>query len=189
METYFEHFADGIADITRDACIGLDLDQKLSRYRDPSDLLLIKAVTIRSSAGSLGEAAAAQAELVRRFMADDLAWFDPALRGAIIESAEAYGDLRARQLAIPDLDYHEVSNFYTDAFDGVFVLHAPESGNAYLILEDQERYQALGERRRQRHVARRPRSCSSSSTPRAWSTSTSTAIATGSSCCTRSYCS
>ncbi len=144
MAHYFERFAAAVADLTQSTAIGLDLDQKLSRYRDPADLLLIREVIVRSHAGPLSEAAETQSALIDEFEVGG--WFDPELRRALLESAREHGDLRFRELAVPDMPFDGVHDFYADVFGGVFVLRAPSSGDDYLILCDQATYQADSER-------------------------------------------
>ena len=134
LRRYFEQNLSYIADLTQDACITLDFDQGLSSYHSPQDLLLLRSVTLRSSAGETSLAAAEQAELVNRFVSSPLGWFDADLRTQIIESAAEHGDLRSRKL--PQALHFEISgSFHVAAFDGVFVLRTP-SGNHYLILEN-----------------------------------------------------
>lgn len=147
MRSYYGRFSAEIADLTRETALYLEFDQGFSSYSSPQNLLLIESATVRASSSGLGAVAAQQAELVARFKNYPLAWFDPVLRGRIIESANTHGDLRARRLHLPEVVFDEVANFYTPAFGGVFVLHA-RSGNAYLILESEQEYSALTSKRR-----------------------------------------
>lgn len=134
ITAYFETNLAQIADITRSAAIYLDFDQGLSTYQSPQDLLLIRTVTVRSSAGDMSTEARRQAELVAIFMEKPLAWFDNEFRSLIIDSAKTHGDLRSRT-APKELEQRVPSSFYAAAFGGVFVLRAP-SGNTYLVLEN-----------------------------------------------------
>jgi hypothetical protein len=142
MRDYHTRFRDEIAELTRTSAIALDLEQELGRYSDPTDLLLVQDVTVRSYAGPLSRAAAEQRALVERF--DSGEWFDPALRRELLTSARDHGDLRFRALTVPAMPFATVRNLYADVFGGVFVLRAPESGNEYLILQSEGVYREGG---------------------------------------------
>ena len=138
MRDYYARYRDEIAELTRSSAIALDLEQELSRYTSPADLLLVQGVTVRSYAGPLSLAAQEQRELVERFEAGG--WFDPALRQALLDSAREHGDLRFRALTVPEMPFGLIRDFYADVFEGVFVLRAPASGDEYLILRDERQY-------------------------------------------------
>lgn len=140
MRDYHLRHRDEIAELTRTAAIALDLEQELSRYREPADLLLVQSVRVHSYAGPLSVAAREQRELVARF--ESGGWADPLLRQALLTSARAHGDLRFRALTVPEMSFDSVRDFYADVFGGVFVLRAPGSGDEYLILRDEQRYRA-----------------------------------------------
>ena len=146
MASYYARFAAEIADLTRETALQLEFDQGFSSYASPQNLLRIESVTVRGNAGGLGAVAAEQAKLVEQFRDEPLAWFDPALRRRIMDSARAHGDLRARRLGIPDVVFDETADFYTPAFGGVFVLRS-RGGNAYLILENETEFEALTSKR------------------------------------------
>ena len=146
MASYYARFGAEIADLTRETALQLEFDQGFSTYANPQNLLRVESVTVRSNAGGLGAVAAEQAKLVAKFRDEPLAWFDPALRRRIMDSARTHGDLRARRLGIPDVVFEETANFYTPAFGGVFVLRS-RSGNAYLIMESETEYEALTSKR------------------------------------------
>ncbi len=146
MASYYARFGAEIADLTRETALQLEFDQGFSTYANPQNLLRVESVTVRSNAGGLGAVAAEQNELVERFRDERLAWFDPALRQRIMDSARTHGDLRARRLGIPDVVFEETANFYTPAFGGVFVLRS-RGGNAYLVLENEAEFEALTSKR------------------------------------------
>lgn len=136
MRAYFSAFMAQIGDTTRDTGIWLDIEQGISAYADPLDLLLVDQVVVRtSSVGPLPAAAGEQEELVRRFSRSGDAWFDPALRRAIIESARSHGDLRSRKLNIPEMTYDNTRNFHTRALGGVFVFRDGKKHDAVLVCE------------------------------------------------------
>jgi len=135
LDAYFDRYHQTIADLTATTYLGLDIDQELTRYETPRDLLLVRYIVVRSVAGGLFDAARAQGALVERFMADDLAWFDPRLRAALVENARQWGDLRYRRVEITPLRF-DVWTFQTQAFGGVFVLRCLKSGGTMLLVED-----------------------------------------------------
>ena len=146
MASYYARFGAEIADLTRETALQLEFDQGFSTYANPQNLLRVESVTVRSNAGGLGAVADEQNELVERFRNETLAWFDPALRRRIMDSAKTHGDLRARRLGIPDVVFEETANFYTPTFGGVFVLRS-RGGNAYLVLENETEFEALTSKR------------------------------------------
>ena len=135
LDAYFDRYHQTIADITATTYLGLDIDQELTRYETPRDLLLVRYIVVRSVAGGLFDAARAQGALVERFMADDLAWFDPRLRAALVGmrasgAISAIAASRSRRLRF------DVWTFHTQAFGGVFVLRCLKSGGTMLLVED-----------------------------------------------------
>jgi hypothetical protein len=135
LDAYFDRYHQSISDITATTYLGLDIDQEMTRYETPRDLLLVRYIVVRSIAGGLFDAARAQGALVERFMADDLAWFDPRLRAALVENARHWGDLRYRRVDIAPLRF-DVWTFHTQAFGGVFVLRCLKNGGTMLLVED-----------------------------------------------------
>lgn len=139
MEAYFEQFKAEIADITSSTCIWLDIDQEITTYNDPSDLLLVQYVVIRSSADDLIKAAEHQKKLIDRFASEDDAWMNGELHKAIAKSAERFGDLRYRRIDIPDMQFSDFKYYYTRAFGGVFVFRnlGPDD-HPLLVMENQD---------------------------------------------------
>lgn len=134
MEVYFNRFLSQIVDITRSTALWLELDQQLSRFNSPRDLLLVPYVVVRSHAGQLIDAAGRQKALVLRYQAGELGWFDDDLRSLIVASAKAYGDLRFRRLSISDLRFDDVRSFYTGLFGGTFVFRDLLADDDLLLL-------------------------------------------------------
>jgi hypothetical protein len=139
IRDYFERFRFEIADITVSTGISIDIDQELTRYESPRDLLLVDYIIVRSSAGELTDNARRQDALVARFNQDDLSWFDRSCRADLIASAEAHGDLRFRQLNIPDIKFTDMTSFHTLAFGGIFLLRELAAGRSVMIVEEPAR--------------------------------------------------
>ncbi len=137
LAEYYERFSNEILDITLTNAIGLDIDQELTRYDSPRDLLLVKYIVVRSSCGKLAQLAAEQRDLVARFLGDGSGWCDPELRQAIIRSVQRSGDLRYRRVDIPDMRFEDLRSFHTRAFGGVFVIRGGP-GCRMLVLERAE---------------------------------------------------
>ena len=136
MIKFFDRFRKEIADVTMSCCIGVDIDQELTRYTQPSDLLDVTDVIVRSDLGSLGRIAQKQRKLSQQFMNEEMGWFDKDLRGQIISLSKPHGDLRYRRIEIPDMLFKEVKCFHTKAFKGTFVFRGLAKGNSLLVLED-----------------------------------------------------
>lgn len=136
MQRYFEKFREEIASITASAGLAIEIDDDLTAYESPRDLLLVDYVIVRSSAGLLSSGAEQQRQLVNRFMLSEDAWQDQALRRGIIESAKAYGDLRFRKVSIPDMRFDEMRFFYTGAFKGVFIFKHLAEEMSLVVLEE-----------------------------------------------------
>ena len=146
MREVFDRYLRHIADITRDTALWLDIDQDLSHYLNPMDLLMLDSIVVHVfSINRMMNAAKHQRKLTRRFI-DTEEWFDPELRQKIIQSAEKHGDLRFRRILIPDIPFNETTNFYTMAFDGLYVIRDNlKKENFLLILENEEMLKELGE--------------------------------------------
>ncbi|MCF8277735.1 MAG: hypothetical protein K9J17_13460 [Flavobacteriales bacterium] len=133
----FENYALQIEDITSLNAIWFELDQNISSYRTPQDLLMMEVVNLKFNvAGDLAAAAAEQKALVNRYMNDPRAWMNSKLREAIIESSKKHGDLRYRNLELPDFPFSNITAFYTLAFNGVFVFKKVMGGKPIMIFED-----------------------------------------------------
>jgi len=51
LDAYFDRYHQTIADLTATTYLGLDIDQELTRYETPRDLLLVRYIVVRSIAG------------------------------------------------------------------------------------------------------------------------------------------
>jgi len=138
MEAYFQEYGRAIEEITRTVCIGLDIDQEITQYASPKDLLLVDYIIIRSIAGQLMETAREQRELVAKFNEEPLAWFDKNFRGQIIRNAKNYGDLRFRRIEVTDMRFDDLRSFYTRAFGGVFIIRDIIDESNLLVIEEEK---------------------------------------------------
>lgn len=138
MQAYFKRFEAEIADLTASGCVWLDIDQEMVEYGNPSDLLLVDYIVIRSDAGKLMKAAEQQKELVNCFNSEDNAWLSPHVRAELMKSASEVGDLRFRRIDIPDMQFDDMNSFYTMAFGGMFVFRdLGDDNHSLLVMEDQ----------------------------------------------------
>jgi len=137
MKVVFQAANAQIADLTASTAIWIDVDQEISAYRAPVDLLMIEAITLRfHAAGGLMVHAGAQRELVHRFNNQRMAWADRTLLQAIADSVRQYGDLRFRSLAIPDIPYTNTRSFFTRAFGGLFLFRDLPGGKPLIVAFD-----------------------------------------------------
>ena len=136
MQAYFRAYARELADITADSAVWLDMEEGISHYRSPYELLLLGDVQVRTTAiGILQAACNDQQTLVSRFNEPGEGWFDTALRQAILASARKHGDLRERHVFIPEMTFSATKVFHARAFGGVFVLRGLAVNN-FMIFED-----------------------------------------------------
>ena len=137
MKTVFRKHGDAINDITRDAAICVDFDQKIDTFYEPLDVLKYKDITIKFHLiNNLDEAKAAQLKLIETFH-KDANFIDEGLHKELLASAKKYGDLRERVLELEPVKYTSDS-FYTKAFGGVFVLR--DFVKPILIFENEATY-------------------------------------------------
>ncbi len=137
MKVVFQVAEAQIADLTASTALWIDVDQEISTFREPRDLLMIDAITLRfHAAGGLMEQATMQRELVHRFNNQRMAWADRRLLLQISDSVKAHGDLRYRSLYIPDIPYTNTRSFHTRAFGGLYVFRDLPAGKPLLIMVD-----------------------------------------------------
>ncbi|MBI1286242.1 MAG: hypothetical protein GC178_01575 [Flavobacteriales bacterium] len=133
----FENYALQIEDITSLNAIWFELDQNISSYRSPQDLLMMEVVNLKFNvAGDLATAAAEQKKLVGTYLTEPRSWMNAELREQIIASSKKHGDLRYRNLDMPDFPFSNLSSYYTLAFNGMFVFKKTAGGKPILIFED-----------------------------------------------------
>lgn len=140
MRIVFHTARPQIVDLSTQSGIWIDIDQEISNYRSPQDLLMIDSINLKfSTPDKLIEAAKKQRELVRQFYDDNYAWGDTKLHRKIYESSKKHGDLRFRSLDIPNIPYTHVRTFYTKAFEGLFIFRdLPSTNKPILVLENKK---------------------------------------------------
>ena len=125
MDSWYAAHKVQIADLTRDTAIWLDIDQEVDAYQIPTDLLMVKEVMVRvHTPDQLIDRAIAQDGLVRQWLTDPNALFDSDFIEMLEKSAKEDGDLRRRQFVLRDMQFSDVSDFYSRVFGGVFVLRS-----------------------------------------------------------------
>lgn len=137
METVFKVYENQIRDITTQYGLWFELQQHVSTYRSPQDLLMIDAIDVKFYTPSkIIVATREQKSLVRQFYEEKSAWTNESLQAKILESIVKYGDLRNRHFEINQLPYTKTNSFYTRAFDGLFIIRTPNSTKPALIFEN-----------------------------------------------------
>ncbi len=137
MKAVFKKHGDFINDITRDAAVCLDFDQKIDVFYEPLDVLKYKDIVIKFHlTNDLKKAKAAQLTLIASFNSDNN-FIDESLHQQILASAKKYGDLRERNLSLEEIGFI-TDSFYTKAFGGVFVLR--DFVKPILVFENLETY-------------------------------------------------
>ncbi len=121
MQHVFRTHGQKINDITRDCAICIDFDQHIDAYYEPLDVLKYKDVSIGFHLiNDLDKIQKKQLELIETFKKGNN-FIDETIHLQLLESAKTYGDLRARELYLHDLNF-KANSFYIKAFGGVFVL-------------------------------------------------------------------
>ncbi len=139
MDTIFSVFPKQVNDITTQSGLWFELNQEMSTYRAPQDLLLIDNFSIKFyTPKKIIATSREQKKLVRQFYDESGAWADKDLHIKLLDSAEKYGDLRNRNFEITDLPYTKVSSFYTRAFSGLFIIRHQWDKKPILIFENNE---------------------------------------------------
>lgn len=137
MKIVFKKHADFIKDITRDAAICLDFDQKIDVFYEPLDVLKYKDIVIKFHLiNNLNKAKENQLKLIHTFNLDNN-FIDENIHKQLLASAKKYGDLRERNLILEEINY-TTDSFYTKAFGGIFVLK--DFVKPILIFQEKETY-------------------------------------------------
>ncbi len=138
MRIVFATYRKHIIDITTESGIWIDIDQEMTEYLSPQDFLMVDSIMLRFYTPSrLMTAARKQRELVRTFYDGNRSWDNRALLEKIVSSAKKDGDLRFRNLDIPDTPYSHTQTFYTRAFGGLFILRMPGKSKPFLVHEEE----------------------------------------------------
>lgn len=145
MKEVFDRYKDEIADITKDSAIWLEIDQEISHYSNPMDLLSFEEITVQiHTSNGLMTAGQKQKELINQLSIND-GWFNPELRQKLVDSSEKYGDFRKRKTRMNSFEYDEWNTFYTHAFNGMYIIRQPLPFNEQIvILEDKNLAKELG---------------------------------------------
>ncbi|AUP81461.1 DUF6638 family protein [Flavivirga eckloniae] len=134
MQYVFKTYEEKINDITRDSAICLDFDQKIDAFYEPLDVLKYNTIHINFHLmNNLYHQQKEQLELINKFKKDHN-FINESIHLELLNSAKTYGDLRARDLEMPAIDF-SVSSFYTRAFGGVYVLR--DFISPILVFEDE----------------------------------------------------
>ena len=135
----FAEYGAQIADIPSKTGLWFELDQEISAYRSPQDLLMMDYIKVNfSSVGRLMNASKKQRALIREFYDKPQAWSDDQLRSDIIESCKKYGDLRYMKFEIPAHPFNDIDTFYTAAFQGIYVFKRLKNDKPLLVYEGAE---------------------------------------------------
>lgn len=135
MDAIFNMYKQQIKDVTTQSGLWFELNQEISTYRSPQDLLLLDALSIKFyTPGKIIQTARDQKKLVQEFYDKPSAWADTELHQKILDSATQYGDLRNRNFEIAPLPYTKATSFYARAFGGLFVFKNTQKH--LLIFED-----------------------------------------------------
>jgi len=119
-----------IMDITTQEALWLDIDNGISDYQHPKDLLFIDAFDISlETPDQLVNGAKQQKELVKDFLRESNAWEDEDIRNKVIQSGKDFGDLQKRQISMSSFRFSDIRTFYTEALGGVFVLRSSDFSN------------------------------------------------------------
>jgi hypothetical protein len=146
MKIIFDANESQIADLTTTSAIWVDVDQEISAYQEPQDLLMVDSITLRfNSIGGVMTAAREQRKLAHEFLNQRMAWSDPRLHESIIESVKEHGDLRFRSVELPDMPYSNTRHFFTRAFGGLFVFRDLQGSKPLLVMVDPEQAALSGE--------------------------------------------
>ena len=139
MRIVFHSSREQIQELTTQTAIWIDIDQEITNYRVPQDLLMIDTINLRFyTPNRLMQEVRKQRKLVQRFYEEKYSWGDNKLMNAILESCQENGDLRFRSLDMPDIPYNHLRSFYTRAFSGLFIFRHAQNEKPLLIFEKEK---------------------------------------------------
>jgi hypothetical protein len=137
----FESRAMQIMDVTTQEPLWLDMDNGMSDYQDPKDLLLVDSFEISlETPNELIQGAAEQRDLIKKFVQSKTAWEDEEFRNKLIQSGQDVGDLQGRQISMSTFKFSDIGIFFTEAFNGIYVLRSPfdaKDTKVIMIAEDE----------------------------------------------------
>ncbi len=137
MKLVFKVYEDKINDITRDCAICVDFDQNIDTFYEPLDILKYENIQVGFRLiNDLDDIQKQQQLLIEKFKRDNN-FIDENIHEELLKSAKKYGDLRDRDLSLPDLQF-ETDSFFTEAFGGIYVLR--DFITPIVVFEDEEAY-------------------------------------------------
>lgn len=137
MDTVFETYREQIKDITTKTALWFEMDQGISNYRSPQDLLLVDTFTIKfHTPDNIIKTANDQKKLVQEFYDTPNGWADSSLHAKILESVLDNGDLRHRNFDLSEFQFTKIKSFYSRVFNGVFMLRNEFLSKTLMIFEN-----------------------------------------------------
>jgi len=121
MTTIFTAYNKEIRDITKDAAICVQFDQKIDSYYEPFDLLRYTHLSISFELLNQIDKKQEQQQKLIEYFKEANHFIDKEIHEKLLLSAQKYGDLRNRKLRLAPIDL-PIKSFYTKAFGGIFVL-------------------------------------------------------------------
>ncbi len=138
MNAVFAAYDREIRDITKDAALVLNLDQKIDAFFEPFDLLRYDEIEVTFSVlNELDKRQMEQQAFINLFKRKNN-FIDRDVHQQLLKSAKQFGDLRGRKLKLEPIRL-KVKSFYTRAFGGVFVLK--NFVKKILVFEDEKMFQ------------------------------------------------
>lgn len=138
-QSIFSQYNAQITDITTKSGLWFELDQEISAYRSPQDLLMVDYMKVNFfSVDRLMVAAKNQRGLIREFYDKPQAWSNDKLRQDIIDSCKKFGDLRYMKFDIPTHPFNDIDTFYTAAFKGLYVFKRLKNDKPLLVYAGSE---------------------------------------------------
>jgi len=137
MRLVFNTYEKKITDITRDCAICLDLDQFIDAFYEPLDLLKYDSMSIGFRLiDNLDGIQKEQLQLIDTFN-EGSNFINEDIHEKLLNMAKEHGDLRNRDLKLPDLNF-STNSFYTRAFGGVYILR--DFISPIVVFEDEKWY-------------------------------------------------
>ena len=137
MQLIFKSYSKKINDITRDSAIIIDFDQGIDTFYEPLDVLKYDSIRINFHLmDNLYHQQQEQLRLIEKFKHKHN-FIDEELQSELLKSAKTYGDLRGRNLELPNLKFI-TDSFYTKAFGGIYLLR--DFIKPIVVFEDQTHY-------------------------------------------------
>ena len=137
MRLVFNTYEEKINDITRDCAICVDLDQYIDAFYEPLDVLKYQKISVGFRLiNDLDKVQQQQKQLIETFKEGNN-FIDENMHMKLLGMARQHGDLRDRDLSLPELEYN-TDSFFTRAFGGVYVLR--DFISPIVVFEDEKWY-------------------------------------------------